>query len=57
MCSARFVSSVGYKQSPICPQGWWSERNASERENHPTQEKVTRGGEREFVIFLSPHLV
>ena len=57
MCSARFVSSVGYEQSPICPQGQWNERNASQREKHPTREKVTRGGEREFVIFLSPHLV
>ena len=24
------------------------------RENHPTREKATRGGEREKIIFLSP---
>ena len=43
---------VDYKQFPIFPQGQSSERNASVRENHPTREKTTRGGEREKFFSL-----
>ena len=39
--------TIDYEQSPIFPQGQQSERNASARENHPTREQATRGGERE----------
>ena len=38
---------VDYEQSPIFPQGQQSVQNASARENHPSREKATRGGERE----------
>ena len=41
---------VDYEQSPIFPQGQQSERNAGARENHPTREEATRGGEREGKI-------
>ena len=46
--------AVDYEQSPIFPQGQQSERNASTRENHPTREKATRGGEREKSFFSLP---
>ena len=38
---------LDYEQSPIFPQGQQRERNANARENQPTREKATRGGERE----------
>ena len=44
--------TLDYEQSPIFPQGQQSVRNASARENHPTREKATRGGEREKIFSL-----
>ena len=41
---------------PIFPQGQWSKRNASARENHPTRERRNAAG-REKNQFLSPRRV
>ena len=42
---------------PISPQGFWSERNASARENHPTRERRDAvGREKTFSLFAASRL-
>ena len=44
-------TDVNYGWSPIFPQWWKSERNASARENHPTRERRDAVRERECSWF------